>query len=88
MIFSNSRDTLPTKNEDEEPFFKTPPSRFSAACPSHAKNVDKKRDFKACPLEIFSCLRYFEATALRAYAAYSAYVRKARARWMPKYPSR
>lgn len=24
----------------------TPPSRFSAACPSHAKNVDKKRDFK------------------------------------------
>ena len=48
MIFSKSRDTLPTKTEDEEPFFKTPPSRFSAACPSHAKNVYKKRDFKAC----------------------------------------
>ena len=39
-------------------------------------------------IEIFRCLRYFEATAVRAYAAYSTYVSKARARWMPKYPSR
>lgn len=36
--------------------FSSPPSRFSDACPSHAKNVYKKRDFKACTLEIFSRL--------------------------------
>lgn len=76
-------------NGDEEPFFKThPPLEIFRCLPLPTKNVDKKRDFKACPLEIFRCLRYFEATALRAYAAYSAYVRKARRRRMPKYPSR
>ena len=38
----------PPRTRMKSRFSRPPPSRFSAACLSHAKNVYKKRDFKAC----------------------------------------